>query len=185
MADKTSSSSDFWLTCWYRGHIHNSGPPSRQLACCTHGRSHTRSPGVSIMRVDSWELPLSAIPFCRCFQVIFGLPGPCFPLTCMSEAVLIAPLERSTCPYQQSLLSFSKRSRSSMPSRASSSVDRMVAVSCGLTLQICLIIALSHGSAKSYLNLVSTPGSQYGWYTKWDNDMNITVRFSCSFVQGI
>ena len=29
-----------------------------------------------------------------------------------------------------------------MPSRASSSVDRMVAVSCGLTLQICLIIAL-------------------------------------------
>ena len=30
-----------------------------------------------------------------------------------------------------------------MPSRASSSVDLMVAVSCGLTLQICLIIALS------------------------------------------
>ena len=49
----SSSSSDFLLTCRYRGHIHNSGPPSRQLACCTHGRSHTRSPGVSIMRVDS------------------------------------------------------------------------------------------------------------------------------------
>ena len=31
----SSSSSDFWLTCRYRGHIHNSGPPSRQLACCT------------------------------------------------------------------------------------------------------------------------------------------------------
>ena len=30
-----------------------------------------------------------------------------------------------------------------MPSRASSSVDLMLAVSCGLTLQICLIIALS------------------------------------------
>ena len=30
-----------------------------------------------------------------------------------------------------------------MPSRASSSMDLMVAVSCGLTLQICLIIALS------------------------------------------
>ena len=30
-----------------------------------------------------------------------------------------------------------------MPSHASSSVDLMVAVSCGLTLQICLIIALS------------------------------------------
>ena len=61
----SSSSSDFLLTCRYRGHIHNSGPPSRQLACCTHGRSHTRSPGVSIMRVDSRELPLSAIPLCQ------------------------------------------------------------------------------------------------------------------------
>ena len=72
-----------------------------------------------------------------------GLPGPGFPLTYMSKAVLTAPLEHSTCPYQRSLLSFSMRSRSSMPSRASSSVDLMVAVSCGLTLQICLIIALS------------------------------------------
>ena len=35
------------------------------------------------------------------------------------------------------------RSRSSILSRASSSVDLMVAVFCGLTLQICLIIALS------------------------------------------
>ena len=78
-----------------------------------------------------------------CFQVIFGLPGPCFPTICMSKAVLTAPLERSTCPYQRSLLSFSMRSRSSMPSHASSSMDLMVAVSCGLTLQICLIIALS------------------------------------------
>ena len=78
-----------------------------------------------------------------CCQVILGLPGPRFPLTCMSKAVLTAPLERSTCPYQRSLLSFSMRSRSSMPSHASSSVDLMVAVSCGLTLQICLIIALS------------------------------------------
>ena len=32
---------------------------------CTHGRSHTRSPGVSVVRVDSRELPLSAIPFCQ------------------------------------------------------------------------------------------------------------------------
>ena len=78
-----------------------------------------------------------------CFQVILGLPGPRFLLTCMSKAVLTAPLERSTCPYHQSLLSFSMRSRSSIPSRASSSMDLMVAVSCGLTLQICLIIALS------------------------------------------
>ena len=71
------SSSDFLLTCRYRGHIHNSGPPSRQLACCTHGRSHTRSPGVSIKkRVDSWELPLSAIPLCKLLPSHLGPPRP-------------------------------------------------------------------------------------------------------------
>ena len=59
-----SSSLDFWLTCRYRGHIHNSGPPSRQLACCTHGRSHTRSPGVSIMRVGSLDMVPSTYDTC-------------------------------------------------------------------------------------------------------------------------
>ena len=79
-----------------------------------------------------------------CFHVILGLPGPRFPSTCMSKAVLTAPLERSTCPYHRSLLSFRMRSRSSMPSRTSSSLDLMVTMSCSLkTLQICLIIALS------------------------------------------
>ena len=78
-----------------------------------------------------------------CFHVILGLPGPCFPSTCRSKAVFTAPLEYSTCPYQQSLLSFRMRSRSSMASRASSSLDLVVTMSCGLTLQICLIIALS------------------------------------------
>ena len=53
------------------------------------------------------------------------------------------PLELSTCPYHRSLLSFRKRSRSSMPSRTSSSLDLVVTMSWGLTLQICLIIALS------------------------------------------
>ena len=72
-----------------------------------------------------------------------GLQGPCFPSTCMSKAVLTAPLERSTCPYHRSLLSFRMRSRSSMPSRISNSLDLVVTMSCGLTLQICLIIALS------------------------------------------
>ena len=61
----------------------------------------------------------------------------------MSKAVLTAPLERSKCLYQRSLLSFRMRPRSSMLSRASSSVDLIMAVSCCLTLQICLIIALS------------------------------------------
>ena len=78
-----------------------------------------------------------------CFRVILGLPDPRFPSTCMSKAVLTAPLERSTCPYHRSLLSFRMRSRSSMPSRTSSSLDLVVTMSCGLTLQIYLIIALS------------------------------------------
>ena len=77
-----------------------------------------------------------------CFHVILGLPGPGFPSICMSKAVLTATLENSTCPYQWSLLSFRTRSRSSMPSCASSSMDLMVTMPCGLTLQICLIIAL-------------------------------------------
>ena len=77
-----------------------------------------------------------------CFHIL-GLPGPCFPSTCISKAVLTAPLERSTCSYHQSLLSFRMRSRSSMPSRTSSSLDLVVTMSCGLILQICLIIALS------------------------------------------
>ena len=61
----------------------------------------------------------------------------------MSQGDLTAPLEHSTCPYQQSLSSFRMRSRSAMPSWASSSLDLMVTMSCGMTLQICLIIALS------------------------------------------
>ena len=78
-----------------------------------------------------------------CFHVILGLPGPRFPSTCMSKAILTAPLERSTCPYHRSLLYFRMTSRSSMPSHTSSSLDLVVTMSCGLTLQICLIIALS------------------------------------------
>ena len=61
----------------------------------------------------------------------------------MSKTALTAPLERSTFQYQRNLLSFSMRSRFSMQSRASSSVDLMLAVSRGLTLHICLISALS------------------------------------------
>ena len=41
----SSSYSDFWSTCRYRGNIHISGSPSRELACCTHGRYHTRDAG--------------------------------------------------------------------------------------------------------------------------------------------
>ena len=92
---------------------------------------------------DGRELPFSAIPLCQLFPCDLGLPGPRFPSTCMSKAVLTAPLEHTTCSYHRSLLSFRMRSRSSMPSRTSSSLDLVVTMSCGLTLQICLIIALS------------------------------------------
>ena len=59
------------------------------------------------------------------------------------------------CPYQQSLLSFRMRSRSSMPNRASSSVDLMFAVSCDLTLHICLITALSFRCRRCRRGLVN------------------------------
>ena len=54
----------------------------------------------------------------------------------MSKGVLTAPLECSTCPYQWSLLSFRMRSRSSMPNNASSSLELVVTMSYGVTLQI-------------------------------------------------
>ena len=98
------------------------------------------------MRVDSWELPLSAIPLCQLLPSHLGPPRPMLSINLMSKAVLTALLECSTCQYQRSLLSFSMRPRSSIPSPASSSMDLMVAVSCGLTLQICLII-LCHFAA--------------------------------------
>ena len=47
------------------------------------------------------------------FHVCWGLPVPRLPSICISYAVLIAPLERSTCPNQRSLLSLKMRSRSS------------------------------------------------------------------------
>ena len=43
----------FFINVQVQGPYPQQWAPSRQLACCTHGRSHTRSPGVSIMRVDS------------------------------------------------------------------------------------------------------------------------------------
>ena len=72
-----------------------------------------------------------------------GLPCSHSPLTCMPQADLTALLKHSTCLYQWSLLSFRMRSRSSMPNWASSFLDLMVTMSCGLTLQTCRIIVLS------------------------------------------
>ena len=79
------------------------------------------------------------------FQDNLGLPAPCLPSIWISHAVLIAPLEPSTCPNQRSLLSLKMRLRSSSSSSsfASNSLDLTVATSSGLILQICLIMALS------------------------------------------
>ena len=52
-----------------------------------------------------------------------GLPVPRLPSICLSHAVLTAPLERSTCPNQRSLLALKMKSRSSSSSFASSSLD--------------------------------------------------------------
>ena len=77
------------------------------------------------------------------FHVSLSLPSPCLPSICISHAVLIVPLKRSTCPNQRSLLSLKMRSKSSSSSFASNSLDLTVATSSGLILQICLIMALS------------------------------------------
>ena len=76
------------------------------------------------------------------FHVCLGLPVPRMPSICISYAVLIAPLERSTCPNHRSLLSLKMRSMSSSWSFASSSLDLTLATSSGLILQIWLIMAL-------------------------------------------
>ena len=106
------------------------------------GRSHTRSPGISIMRVDSWELPLSAIPLCQLLPSYLGPPRPTLSINLYVKGCLDCTVGafHMSIPVEPSLFQYVQ---SSMPSRASSSVDLMVAVSCGLTLQICLIIALS------------------------------------------
>ena len=89
------------------------------------------------------------------FHVSLGLPAPRLPSICISHAVLIAPLERSTCPNQRSLLFLKMRSRSSSSSFASYSLDLTVATSSGLILQICLIMALSLRCKRCRFVLVS------------------------------
>ena len=86
----------------------------------------------------SWELPLSVIPLSRLLPCHLGPPKPMLSIKLYVTDWLTAQLEHSTCPYQRSLLSFRMRSRSSVPSCASSSLDLMVIISCSMTLQICL-----------------------------------------------
>ena len=95
------------------------------------------------MRVDSRELPLSALPLCQLLSCHLGPPRPTLSINLYVKGCLDCTIGAFHMSVHRSLLSFRMRSRSSMPSRASSSLDLVVTVSCGLTLQICLIIALS------------------------------------------
>ena len=92
------------------------------------------------MWVDCRELPLSAIPLCQLLPCHLGPPRPTLSLNLYVKGCIDCT---SGAFHQQSLLSFRMRSRSSMPSCASSSLDLVVTMSCSLTLQFCLIIALS------------------------------------------
>ena len=122
--------------CRYRGNIHISFQVAGLLRACQITYKISRY--VYHESFHSLQF-LSVI----CFHVILGLPGSCFASTCMSKALLSAPLEHYTCPYQQSHFSSRMRYRSSMQTHTSNSLDLVVTMSCGLTLQICLFIAPS------------------------------------------
>ena len=122
--------------CRYRGNIHIPFQVAGLL--CAWQISYKISRYVYHKSFHSLQF-LSVI----CFHVNLGLPGSCFPSTCMSKALLTAPLKNSTCSYLQSHFSSRMRYRSSMQTCTSNSLDLVVTMSCRFTLQICLIIALS------------------------------------------
>ena len=98
---------------------------------------------MSIMRVDSRELPLSAIPLCQLLPCHLGLPRPTLSINLYVKGCLDCTVGafHMSIPSESFLLQ--NEVRSSMPSPTSSSLDLVVTMSWGLTLQICLIIALS------------------------------------------
>ena len=122
--------------CRYRGNIH--------IPFQGAGLLHARQISYKISRYVYHE-SFHSLQFLSviCVHVILGLSGPCFPSTCMSKALLTAPLEHSTCPYQRSHFFFRMRYRSSIQTHKSNSQDLVVTMSCSLPSQICLIIALS------------------------------------------
>ena len=109
----------FLLTCRYRGNSHISGPHSSWLAAHMAGLTPGLQVSLSWGSIAESFHSLQSLSV-SCLQVILFLPGPCLPSTCMSKAVLsryghvecsngavklTAPLEHSTYPYQQSLMS--------------------------------------------------------------------------------
>ena len=95
------------------------------------------------------------------FHVSLGLPAPRLPSICISHAVLIAQLERSTCPNQRSLLSLKMRLRSSNSIFAIYWLNLTVATSSGLILQICLIRPY-HCAAGSFWSV-----AKFHWHGAW------------------
>ena len=93
----SSSSLDFWLICRYRGNI-----PFQVL--CMLGRSHTRSPGMSIMRANSQELPLSAVPLCQLLPCHLGPLGPMISINLYVKGCLDCTIGVSHIPTEPSLL---------------------------------------------------------------------------------
>ena len=97
--------------------------------CCGHGRSHATSPGISIMRASTLCNPsLSAASMSYWASQAHAFHQP----VCQRLSSLhYWSIPRS---YQPNLLSFRMRSRSSLPSCASSSLDLVMTMSCCLTL---------------------------------------------------
>ena len=129
----------------YRGNPHQQAR-SRYLACCRHGRSHTRSPGMSIMRVISRELPLSRIPLCQLLPCHLGPPRPMLSINLYVKGCLDCTIGtfHISIPVEASLLQNEVQILNAKPPKYKcSSLDLVVTMSCGLTLQICLIIAMS------------------------------------------
>ena len=94
-----------------------------------HGRSHTRSPGMSIMRVSTLCNPsLSAASMLSWASQAHAFHQPvCQSLSWLHHWSIPRP-------YHRSLLSFRMMSRSSMPSHTISSLDLVVTMSCGICI---------------------------------------------------
>ena len=110
------------------------------------------------------------------FHVSLGLPAPGLPSICISHAVLIEPLDRSTCPNQRSKM----RLRSS--SFASSSLDLTLASSSGLIQLICLIS--DHGPI-----IASAAGSpwsvaKFNWHGAWSSAHKSCIHGHVSCLRG-
>ena len=105
--------------------------------------THQISRYMSVMRVDCQELPLSAVPHCQLFPCQLGPPRPTFSINQYVKGCLDCTIGAFHMSIPSESSSLRMRSRSSMPNCTSSSLDLVVTMSCGLTLQICLIIALS------------------------------------------